>query len=88
MKYRKKPVVIEAWQLTPEDDNTRVLPPSWFLDALVDGRMVAAGGGAVTVFTTEGTMFGDVGDWIIQGVEGELYPCRDSVFQVTYEAVE
>jgi hypothetical protein len=40
------------------------------------------------VHTLEGTMEGNPGDWLIKGVEGELYPCKDSVFQATYEAVE
>ena len=40
------------------------------------------------VGTAEGVMHGRTGDWLIRGVEGELYPCKDSVFRRTYEAVD
>jgi len=40
------------------------------------------------VNTLEGWMQGQPGDWLIEGIEGELYPCKDSIFQATYEAVE
>jgi len=39
------------------------------------------------VETLEGWMEGQMGDWLIEGVEGELYPCKDSIFRATYEAV-
>lgn len=39
----------------------------------------------VTIFTTEGEMRGEIGDWIIEGINSELYPCKDNVFQQTYE---
>ena len=39
------------------------------------------------VETLEGWMEGNAGDWLIEGVEGELYPCKDSVFRATYEEV-
>jgi len=39
------------------------------------------------VTTPEGVVRGKAGDWLIRGVEGELYPCRDSVFQKTYKQV-
>ena len=39
------------------------------------------------VETLEGTMEGAAGDWLLCGVEGELYPCKDSIFRATYEEV-
>ena len=57
--FRKKPVVIQARQLTEPDEVT----------------------------TLEGTMTGEVGDWLIRGVEGEEYFCKDRIFRATYEAV-
>ena len=42
----------------------------------------------VTILTLEGEHVGSIGDWIIQGVAGELYPCKPDIFQATYEAVE
>ncbi len=59
-KYRKKPVVIEAEQLTE----------------------------TIEIPTTEGTMTGNPGDWLITGVKGEKYPCKDDIFRMTYEPVE
>ena len=40
------------------------------------------------VETLEGWMQGQAGDWLIKGIEGEMYPCKDSVFQATYEVAE
>ncbi len=90
-KYRKKPVVIEAWQVPPDDNNTRQLPPFWVVDAIVDGRLKTVDGGGLHVMTLEDGPNGeakhvaDVGDWIIQGVKGELYPCKPDIFAATYE---
>lgn len=39
------------------------------------------------VETLEGVMEGSAGDWLIEGIEGELYPCKDSIFRATYEEV-
>lgn len=85
MKFRKKPVVIEAFQIHPNDGLTRQLPPQWLVDALVSGAVVQYPDGVVSIRTLEGTMSGDVGDWIIQGVKGELYPCKPDIFAATYE---
>lgn len=58
-KYRKRPVVITAYQTSVE----------------------------VKVETLEGTMTANPGDWIITGVKGEKYPCRNDIFMETYEQV-
>ncbi len=84
-KFRKKPVVIEAWEVHSDDGHTRQLPPSWLVDAMVSGSVVPLGGGGLDIKTLEGTMRADVGDWIIQGVKGELYPCKPDIFAATYE---
>lgn len=42
----------------------------------------------VFIQTLEGVMRGDIGDWLITGVAGEQYPCKDAIFQATYEPVE
>lgn len=76
MKFRKKPVVIEAWQNV--DD---VSWPNW-LDRVEVRR---APGGVVLIKTLEGTMKADPFDWIIKGVKGELYPCKPDIFQATYD---
>ena len=94
MKFRKKPVVIEAWQVAPDDDQTRQVPPAWLILALVSGECVALIGGGVEVRTLEDGADGrakhvaDVGDWIIRGIKGELYPCKPDIFAATYEVAE
>jgi hypothetical protein len=89
MKFRKKPVVIEAFQLHPNDGMTRPLPPKWLLDALTITRTVTVyPEGYAAIDTLEGRMRADVGDWIIQGVKGELYPCKPDIFAATYEPAE
>ena len=88
MKYRKKPVVIEAFQLGQAW-------PDWWGDAVsanvatthnVDGRY-RGGPDYALIKTLEGTMRAEYGDWIIKGIKGELYPCKPDVFEATYEAV-
>lgn len=99
-KFRKKPVVIEAVRVTAADYNGRDWDgcpfsdvPEWLAAALRDGRIVAVTPGHTDyaeweIRTLEGTMLASPGDWIIRGVEGEIYPCKPSVFATTYEPVE
>ena len=83
-KFRKKPVVIEAFQLTWFGG---VDEPAWLKEAIANGS-VEVDGGLVSIVTLEGTMIGTPPDWIIRGVKGELYPCREDIFKATYEAVD
>jgi len=87
-RFRKKPVVVEAFRWTGGPDQEE--DPVWAVEAIKAGRMYYQGGPEpyMTIETSEGTMRANVGDWIIRGVEGELYPCRPSVFEATYEPVE
>ena len=87
-KYRKKPVVIEAMQIPPEEPHGPLeaviawAAPSAYLSFTGQGELV------VEIATAEGEMIGRCGDWIIKGIEGEFYPCKASVFEATYEAVD
>lgn len=86
MKYRKKPVVIEAWQIPENIDHTAELPPIWLVNAIMEGSVIADKQyGSVTIKTLEGDMVGQKQDWIIRGVKGELYPCKPDIFAATYE---
>ena len=87
MQYRKKPVVIEAWHFTGVPDYRK---PVWLADAIVNGRIYYQGGAEpyMTIPTLEGNMRANVGDYIIRGVKGELYPCKPDIFAATYEPVE
>lgn len=77
MKYRKKPVVVEAMQFWISNHNgwpqgvykDSISPTGYFIDTLEGGHQVAEG------------------DYIITGVEGERYPCKPDIFELTYEEV-
>lgn len=87
MKYRKKPVVIEAWQI-PAAGEEPTIPPLWLVEAIMRSEVIADQLTRLTqIKTLEGVMAGNPGDWIIQGVKGELYPCKNDIFKATYEAV-
>jgi len=81
--YRKKPVVIEAVQIT--ERNTSVVA-SW-CHGRVRGTKLPASERTVQIDTLEGEMSGRIGDWIIKGVQGEFYPCKPEIFAATYEQV-
>lgn len=91
MKFRKKPVVIEAHRIGDDgwpdsiwegvNRNEIIL----YLDAGPQPNDVR---GHVLIKTLEGDMRGEVGDWIIRGVKGEFYPCKPDIFEATYEAAE
>lgn len=85
-KYRKKPVEIEAFQFTETHTNTDPAIPKWFVDAVLAGN-IKAHPDHLTIETLEGQMRAKVGDWIIRGVQGEIYPCKPAIFAATYEAV-
>lgn len=77
-KYRKKPVVIEAWQNSDEN-----VFPVWLANVDV-GREP---GGVILINTLEGVMKAMPGDYIIKGVQGEVYPIKADIFEATYEVV-
>lgn len=86
MKFRKKPVVIEAIQLTSENFwevyrwiDTDGSAGEWCRD---DDECY------ITIKTLEGKIKAQENDWIIKGVSGEFYPCKPDIFQLTYDAVE
>jgi hypothetical protein len=81
MKYRKKPVVIEAMQF----DGQNHADLADFMGRAI--RPTHATPGSITIGTLEGEMLARPGDWIIKGVKGEFYPCKPEIFSATYEAV-
>lgn len=77
MKYRKKPIIIEAEQ--------------WFPGKKIEGVGNVEGGKGpdfAFVNTLEGIMTVKPGDYIITGFKGEKYPCKPDIFEATYEKVE
>ena len=85
MKYRKKPVVIEAMQF--EDTPERLAELSEFMSTEIVSRHVDPARPQLLIHTLEGVMAADVGDYIIKGVQGEFYPCKPDIFKKTYEIV-
>lgn len=86
MKYRKKPVVIEAMQY--EDTPERLAELSEFIGTTIVSQHVDPARPQLLIHTLEGVMAADVGDYIIKGVQGEFYPCKPDIFKETYETAE
>lgn len=95
-QYRKKPVVIEAFQLGSVElqDAIGWQPPDWLREAIVAGTVVPfdqphrSDWMFLRIKTLEGDMVAEPGDWVIKGVKGELYPCKADIFAATYDPVE
>lgn len=87
-KYRKKPVEVEAFQIL-WDTMDRRWYPKWFADAIARGVVYQKANPdypvECTIRTLEGEMDANLGDYIIRGVNGELYPCKPDIFDKTYE---
>lgn len=87
MKYRKKPVVIDAMRFTAETLDECIA----FCGGTYDYRTASCAaphGEVIAIETLEGTMLAVPGDWIIKGVNGEFYPCKPNIFAKTYEPAE
>ena len=85
MKFRKKPVVIDAMQWT--GGNLKTIQKftkggATPRDCLVDGH------NCLIIKTLEGEHIASKGDWRIRGVKGESYPCKPDIFEMTYEPVQ
>lgn len=93
-KFRKKPVVIEAFRYYIDP------MPDWFIDEVSSRDIILRSKyyrqeytpGCTDIYceikTLEGVMRGDYGDYIIKGINGEIYPCKPDIFDKTYELVE
>jgi len=85
MKYRKKPVVVDAFRFCFHPY------PEWFFDQLRSRNACLVlkdkENSFVEIRTLEGEMRAYKGDYIIRGVKGEIYPCKAEIFEMTYERV-
>lgn len=90
MKFRKKPVVIEA----VKNDGKWGPIRDWMIDIAGGGFAFPVGStppitrnddGSLNIFTLEGVMKAAVGDFVIRGVKGEFYPCKPDIFEATYD---
>lgn len=84
MKYRKKPVVIEAIQFTLSQDYEYLF--SMFGSAF--GEVAIPYKDSIKIKTLEGDHTASMGDYIIKGVKGEFYPCKPDIFEMTYEKLD
>ena len=82
MKFRKKPVVIDAVQFHAGEQDGELASD------VIAGRVRYTEEGTMLIETLEGVMEAKPGDWIIRGVKGELYPCKPDIFAATYEPVD
>jgi hypothetical protein len=94
MKFRKKPIVIEAVQWTGNSNKKEI---DTFvgreLETELESETAYVAGQGAPIFslfipTLEGQMLARSGDWIIKGVNGEFYPCKPEIFAKTYEPTE
>ena len=95
MKYRKKPVVVDAIQLTRE---SAVKVYEWVHDCKAiktdmdlhkwDDYLSFLEKKGMKIPTLEGNMIASMGDYIIKGIKGEFYPCKPDIFEATYEVAE
>ena len=91
MKFRKKPVVIDALQW----DGSKHREMFNFLGGKDDESITTEGknfyisfskvAGGLVIKTLEGEHIANIGDYIIKGVKGEFYPCKPDIFELTYE---
>ncbi len=97
-KFRKKPVVIEAFQMTKERRVNNSDWPEWLNQAwnkafsekgavYCEDYPHSDGTDRLIIHTLEGPMTVNWDDWIIKGIKGELYPCKPNIFSATYEPV-
>jgi hypothetical protein len=87
-KYRKKPVVVDCfmWDGNPHNDF-----PIWLRELMKEGKAKITKDFDnvihIAIETLEGIMQANPGDYIIQGVKGEIYPCKSDIFEATYERI-
>lgn len=93
--FRKKPIVIEAHHFVDGVWSADHVP-DWYTEAFMANKIMHHADDSswkapithATIQTSEGPMRAELGDWIIKGVKGEIYPCKQDIFDITYEAVD
>ncbi|WP_419833721.1 hypothetical protein [Endozoicomonas atrinae] len=87
-RFKKKPVIIDAVQWNGDDDLAVLIATEWMDDKSKETLITHDGNDSLFIETLEGEMEAKVGDWIIRGVAGELYPCKPDIFEAIYELAE
>lgn len=97
-KYKKNPIVVEAFQYDGDmkGSDGKYYVPVWAVEALKKGRLFYVSFSSLSpshppydlyVKTLEGNIHVSVGDYIIQGINGEVYPCKPDIFEESYELI-
>ncbi len=85
--FRKKPVIIEARQFLADDGAEQERLAQW-CNGKLRGLLLHNKDRVIQINTFEGEMEARCGDWIIRGVNGEYYPCKPDIFEMTYEPMQ
>jgi hypothetical protein len=90
-KYRKLPVEVDAFKWTADYEQTD--DPIWIVEAIREGKVrfnpaTSASEVQMVIETLEGNMIANVGDYVIRGTKGEIYPCKPDIFESIYEEVK
>jgi hypothetical protein len=90
MKFKKKPVEIEAIQYNGNNGSELYLwsDSKVYESPICEPTEDNPRGAYIQIDTLEGTMIGIVGDYIIKGIQGEFYPCKPNIFKQTYDLVD
>lgn len=86
MRFIKRPIEVEAYYYNPLDTRTMEFP-KWIFDAIKSGVINVDNESDIYINTLEGKLHVSPGDWIIKGIQGELYPCKPDIFAATYQEV-
>lgn len=87
MKFRKKPIVIDAVRFDGSLEGAQQILAELGLDEEIGRFYTTTAGGHLEIRTLEGVMTASPGDYVIRGVAGEVYPCKPNIFEATYERV-
>jgi len=91
-RYRKKPVVLDSAQFLGFDQNTGGVlfdhRPKWLVDEFGENILFFNNINCLDIKTLEGTIEAKVGDYIVRGIKGELYPVDEEIFNELYEEVD
>ena len=92
IRCRKKPLEVDAVYWAKDITYAMDSWPQWLIDALNTpredtGSIELLGNGELSITTLEGTIIARLGDYVIRGIHGELYPCKSDIFIATYELV-
>jgi hypothetical protein len=82
-EYIKKPIRIKAIKI-----EKGMIIPNWFTSEIMNGNIERINGLEFSIKTLEGTMTAKEGDYVIRGIQGEVYPCKADIFEASYNEVE